>query len=58
MKYEVTVTQEVRYTDRITGIFDNLVEVQQFIAMIMAHFEKVSASIELVIETEESEDEE
>lgn len=56
MKYKVTITQQIKYSDTLEGVFDNLVEVQQFIDAVMAHFEKISISIDVIDESEESED--
>lgn len=57
MKYKVTITQQIKYSDQIIGIFDNLAEVQQFIETIMAHFEKVSVGIDVVAEKSEDTEE-
>ena len=56
MKYKVAVTQQIKYSDTLEGVFDSLVEVQQFIDTVMAHFEKISISIDVINESEESED--
>ena len=56
MKYKVSVTQRLKYSDTITGTFSNLAIVQQFIETIVNHFEEVEISID-VITKEEEEDE-
>lgn len=54
MKYKVTINQQLKYTEVVEGIFDDLAEVQQFIETVMKHFINVSVSIDVI--TEESED--
>ena len=55
MKYIVTVHQEMKYGETITGTFDNLEVAQSYIELIMKYFDKVKISIEVVTEDEEAE---
>lgn len=55
MKYKVSINQQLKYTEVIEGIFDDLAEVQQFIETVMTHFENVSVSIDVVKENEVAE---
>lgn len=57
MKYEITITQEVKYRDDIIGTFTNLAVAQQFIETVIRHFEKVSVSIRVITESEAVEEE-
>jgi len=51
MKYNVTIKQNIKYQETITGTFENLAVAQQFIEAVMKHFEEVSVTIE--VETDE-----
>lgn len=53
MKYIVSVTQHIKYTDTITGTFASLTKAQEFIEMVMEHFDRVGISID--VETEDQE---
>ena len=57
MKYIVTVIQEIKYTERITGEFTSLAVVQQFVEMVSKHFDKISIKIDVVTEYEQEADE-
>ena len=50
MKYNVTIQQNIKYQETITGTFENLAVAQQFIETVMKHFEEVSVTIEVVTE--------
>ena len=54
MKYRVSVTQKLKYSDTVTGTFTSLAVVQQFIETVIKHFEAVEVSID--VETEEAAD--
>lgn len=56
MKYRVSVTQRLKYSDTITGTFSNLAVVQQFIETIVNHFEEVEISIDVITKEEEEDD--
>lgn len=55
MKFKVTITQNLKYHDTITGMFTSLVLVQQFIETVLNHFEAVSVSIDVITEEEDDE---
>lgn len=50
MKYNVTIRQNIKYQETLTGTFENLAVAQQFIEVVMKHFEEVSVTIEVVTE--------
>ena len=50
MKYRVSVTQKLKYSDTVTGTFTSLAVVQQFIETVIKHFEAVEVSIDVVTE--------
>lgn len=56
MKYKVSVTQKMKYSDTITGDFTSLAVVQQFIETVIKHFEHVEISIYVVMDEKEVED--
>ena len=45
MKYEVSVVQRIKYSETITGEFDNMEEMQKFVDTIMGHFECVTVHV-------------
>lgn len=53
MKYIVTVHQEMKYGETITGTFDNLEVAQSYIELTMKHFDNVRISIEVVTDEDE-----
>ena len=57
-KFTVNITQEIKYTDRLIGTFDNMGDVNDFVTMVMEHFDKVSVAITVEIVTPEDEKEE
>ncbi len=56
MKYKVSVTQKMKYSDTITGDFTSLAVAQQFIETVIKHFEQVEISIYVVMDEKEVED--
>ena len=50
MKYNVTIRQNIKYQETLTGTFENLAVAQQFIETVMKHFDEVSVTIEVVTE--------
>lgn len=57
-KFTVKVTQELKYTEILIGTFDNMGDVNDFVTMVMEHFDKVSVDISVEIVTPEDEKEE
>ena len=56
MTYEVTINQRFKYNETIVGRFTDLAEVQQFVEMVIAHFEKVELNIAIAREDQEEAD--
>lgn len=57
-KFTVNITQELKYTDRLIGTFDNMDEVNEFVTVVMKHFDKIKIDITVEIVTQEDEKEE
>ena len=57
-KFTVTVTQELKYTEILVGTFDNMDEVNEFVTVVMKHFDKIKIDISVEIVTPEDEKEE
>ena len=57
-KFTVTITQELKYTDRLIGTFDNMDEVNEFVTVVMKHFDRIKIDITVEIVTPEDEKEE
>lgn len=57
-KFTVNITQELKYTDRLIGTFDNMDEVNEFVTVVMKHFDKIKVDISVEIVTPEDEKEE
>ena len=55
MKYNVTIRQNIKYQETLVGTFENLAIAQQFIDMVLKHFEEISVTIDLVTEEEPEE---
>lgn len=47
MKYKVTITQRLEYGQDIIGTFQSLMEAQEFIETVFAHFANISIEIEV-----------
>lgn len=56
MTYKVIVHQNLKYSDNLIGTFDDLAEAQQFIEVVLKHFDKTDISIEIVRSEEETEE--
>lgn len=56
MKYRVTIVQDLKYRETIEGTFTSLAVVQQFIEMVMKHFEAIDITISIDTEEEEGND--
>ena len=57
MKYRVTIVQDLKYRETIEGTFTSLAVVQQFIEMVMKHFEAIDITISIDTEEEDGGDE-
>lgn len=55
MKYVVTINQNLKYNETLIGEFDDLTGVQIFVKTIIAHFERVKVSIEVVTDAPDEE---
>lgn len=52
MKYIVTIKQDLKYTESVTGKFDAFADAIGFIEMVLAHFENVEVCVWMARESE------